>query len=431
MKKPTIQLGRLLGLVLFALTTAPASAYDWPGLYDPLQMLTLNLDMDPGDWSTIKNDTTYDIEVPAMFWADGDLDEPDPILVSVRRKSADALGNKVSLKIDINEYVDQSWNGIKKLSVENGDDVDVVAEGYAWYLNRVAAESSTSGYNPGLAAWVKLVVNGEHVGIYVNVEQPDKTFLKNRGLYTKGETWLYKAGDVGTDYELKVGDPDSPTLADLCFAPFGAAGSDGGGGKGNGKGNGKGGGENDGGGGSTGCTVPDSDNAMAAELNDLIDMEAMLTLGAVSAFHMGPDDLFSKGKNFYFIDFGGDQRLYTQWDLDTVFTSRSPEGSIYGSAKKGKKRSGSTELSQTAYQEVILNNSVFRKQYDRILADLLNGPLQIDAQLAFLNDLEALLTSALEADPNNNISGSVSERFDALRQWVTGRVININDQLGN
>ena len=100
----------------------------------------------------------------------------------MRRKSADALGDKVSLKIDINEYVDQQWNGIKKLSVENGDDVDVVAEGYAWYLNRVAAESSTSGYNPGLAAWVKLVVNGEYVGIYVNVEQPDKTFLKNRGL---------------------------------------------------------------------------------------------------------------------------------------------------------------------------------------------------------------------------------------------------------
>jgi spore coat protein CotH len=171
---------------------------------------------------------------------------------------------------------------------------------------------------------------------------------------------------------------------------------------------------------------------MATELNKLIDMEAMLTLGAVSAFTMGPDDLFSKGKNFYYIDFlGGNKRLYTQWDLDTVFTSGSPEGSIYGTAKKGKKRGGTTELSQTAYQEVILNNSTFRAQYERILGDLLNGPLQIDAQLAFLNDLESLLTSALEADPNNNISGSVSARFDSLREWVNGRVININEQLGN
>jgi len=426
MMKAFARMSRLFTLSLFVFTANSASAYDWPGLYNPLQMLTLNLDMDPADWDTIKVDTTHDIEVPAMFWADGDLDEPDPILVSVRRKSADALGDKVSLKIDINEYVDQKWNGVKKLSLENGDDVDVVAEGYAWYLNRVAAGSSISGYAPGFAAWIKLYVNGEYLGVYINVEQPDKTFLKNRGLYTEEKTWLYKAGDVGANYELKVGDPDSQTTTVLCYAPFGIEGSTDGGGKGKGKG--KGG--NDGGGSTTGCKAPDSDSAMATELNKLIDMEAMLTLGAVSAFHMGPDDLFSKGKNFYYIDFlDGDKRLYTQWDLDTIFTTKRPDGSIYGTAKRKR---GSTELSQTAYQEVILNNPAFRKQYDRIMGDLLNGPLQIDAQLAFLNDLEVLLASALDADPNNNFGGSsVPERFDSLRKWVSGRVININDQLGN
>ncbi|MEN8129933.1 MAG: CotH kinase family protein [Pseudomonadota bacterium] len=369
--------------------------------------------MDPGDWSKVKSDTTFDIEVPAMFWADGDLDEPEMILVSVRRKSGDALGDKVSLKIDINEFVDQKWNGVKKLSLENGDDVDVVAEGFAWYLNRVAAAAPDSGYNPGLAAWVKLVVNGESLGVYVNVEQPDKQFLKNRGLYTKNETWLYKASDVSS-VELKVGDLDSPTTTELCYSPFVSEG-----GGVNGK---KGGGSSD-------CTAPDSDSAMATELNKLIDMEAMLTLGAVSAFTMGPDDLFSKGKNFYYIDFlGGDKRLYTQWDLDSVFTSKSPDASIYGTEKRNR---GTTELSQTAYQEVILNNPTFRAQYDLILGGLLNGPLQIDAQIAFLNDLEVLLTSALEADPNNNFADSVPERFDSLREWVSARVININDQLGN
>ena len=422
MMKSFPRMGRLLALTLFVLAANPANAYDWPELYNPARLITLNLDMDPADWDTVKADTTFDIEVPATFWADGDLDEPDPILVSVRRKSADALGDKVSLKIDINEYVDQKWNGIKKLSVENGDDVDVVAEGYAWYLNRVAAESSNSGYNPGLAAWVKLIVNGVDMGVYINVEQPDKTFLKNRGLYTKNKTWLYKAGDIGT-YKLKVGDPDSPTTTALCYSPFGAEESSGGGGKGKGK---KGGG----GGGSTGCTVSDSDSAMATELNTLIDMEAMLTLGAVSTFHMGPDDLFSKGKNYYYIDFAdGDKRLYTQWDLDTVFTTKSPDGSIYGTKKRKR---GTTELSQTAYQEVILNNATFRKQYDRIMTDLLNGPLEINAQIAFLNDLEVLLATALDADPNNNFGGSsASQRFDSLRQWVSGRVDNINDQLGN
>ena len=41
----------------------------WPAVYDPLQLLTLNLNMDEKDWTTVKADTTYDIEVPAMFWA--------------------------------------------------------------------------------------------------------------------------------------------------------------------------------------------------------------------------------------------------------------------------------------------------------------------------------------------------------------------------
>ena len=159
-------------------------------------------------------------------------------------------------------------------------------------------------------------------------------------------------------------------------------------------------------------------------------MEALLTLGAVSAFTMGPDDLFSKGKNFYYIDFLGDdkKRLYTQWDLDATFTSGNPDGSIYGTEKRKR---GGTELSQTAYQEVILNNPTFRARYDHIICELLNGPLNIDDQIFFLNDLEALLISALEEDPNNNISGSVSERFDSLREWVSGRVINMKEQVDN
>jgi spore coat protein CotH len=305
---------------------------------------------------------------------------------------------------------------------ENGDDVNPLREGYAWYLNYAAAQHLANGYDPGLAAWVRLYVNGDYLGVYVNVEQPDKTFLKNRGLYTKDESWLYKAGDVA-GYELKVGDPDSLTTTALCYAPF-AAGS-GGGSKGKGKKN------QDDSGGDPNCTVPDSDEAMAAELNSLINMQAMLTLGAVSAFHMGPDDLFSKGKNFYYIDFlAGDKRLYTQWDLDSVFVGETADGSIYGQKQKGKKRGGS-ELSQTAYQEVILNNPTFRAQYDVIMNDLLSGPLSIAAQTDFLNNLEAVLTSAFEEDPNNNFSDSVPAQFENLRERVSLRVTNINEQLGN
>ena len=83
-----------------------AAAQDWPDIFDPAQLLTLNLTIDPADWATIQNDTSFSIEVPAQFWLTGEAS----ILISVRRKSdpelAAAAGfDKVSLSLDINDFV--------------------------------------------------------------------------------------------------------------------------------------------------------------------------------------------------------------------------------------------------------------------------------------------------------------------------------------
>src|SRR5918993_6000842 len=102
-------------LVLLALMSAPAAhAQAWPDVFNPFQLLNLNMELSSADWDKIRRDTTNEIEVPAQFWADGEA----PILVSVRRKSSRALPSesdpvKVGLKIDINELVDgQKWRGV-------------------------------------------------------------------------------------------------------------------------------------------------------------------------------------------------------------------------------------------------------------------------------------------------------------------------------
>ena len=179
--------------------------------------------MEPGDWQTVQNDESLSIEVPATFWVDGE----SPILISVRRKSGDPLGAapqfaKVSLKLDINEYVTgQSWHGLKKLSLENGGDQDVVSEGLAWQLERLASGTHGYGYQAGHFAWVHLFINGVDTSVYVHVEQRDKRFLENRGVFVEGLTWLYKVSDVN-GLDLKVGGPqESPTVEALCYEPFG------------------------------------------------------------------------------------------------------------------------------------------------------------------------------------------------------------------
>ncbi|UCE61405.1 MAG: IPTL-CTERM sorting domain-containing protein [Phycisphaerales bacterium] len=364
---------------------------DWPAAFDPLELLTLNLDMDPGDWVTVQNDNPYDeqpqIEVPAWFWADGE----DAILISVRRKPGDPLTEvpgfiKVSLKLDINEYViGQSWHGLKKLSLENGDDEDVVTEGLAWQVERLASGTQGYGYQAGHFAWVRLLINGVDTGVYVNVEQRDKRFLENRDLYTEGETWLYKKGELGPA-ELEVGGPlDSPTTEALCFSPFNTESP---------------------------CT-PDPDLVTATE--QWVNVKGLLALMANDAFQGNGDALFTKGKNYYYADFlTGRKRMYFPWDRDSSFSEQAVTEDIY---------SGGCEY------DALINEAEFRAQYNQIFNDLVCGPWSTASLTSFLDAVEPVLTDALAADPNNQFGGDVADHFDGLRTFVTDRVSNVIGQI--
>lgn len=388
-------------LVLLVLASAPAAhAQAWPDVFNPFQVLSLNLELSPADWDTIRRDTTNEIEVPARFWADGEA----PILVSVRRKSSRALPSesnpvKVGLKVDINELVDgQKWRGLTKVSLENGADSGVVEEGFAWNLHQLAAGSY--GYQAALASWVQLRVNGQLIGVYVNAEQRDKQMLRNRGLWTEGETWLYDQDDIGLPV-LEEGEGPDPIFNALCYSPFNLTGGKKGGGT---------------------CPIP-SDATLALRLPQLVNMNGMLTQGAVDAYTDNHDSLIAHGKNFQFADFsdpagtGKDtRRLYFPWDLDAVF--RSTSGNIYGAQNSRK-------VTTSPYQEVILRHPTFRARYNQIMLGLLNGPLSVANLHSFLNQSEAALSAALAADPH--VRGS--NQFQRLREWVAARDANLRAQV--
>ena len=395
---------RLLALVMVLIIIAPgALAQTWPDVFNPFQILTLNLQLAEQDWDTIRRDTTNEIEVPAWFWADGE----SPILVLVRRKSSRALPSeadpiKVGLKIDINDLVDgQKWQGLTKVSLENGADSGVVQEGLAWNLHRFA--SSSYGYQAAFASWVQLRVNGQLIGVYVNAEQRDKQMLRNRGLWTADETWIFDQDDIGVP-EIEEGDGFSPTYNALCYVPFRVAGKKS----------------------SDVCPTP-NDIELANQLPLLINMNGMLTQGAVDAYTDNPDALLTHGKNFQFVDFidpnntGKDtRRLYFPWDLDAVF--RSTSGNIYASGSGHK-------VTVSSYQEVILRHPTFRAQYNQIMLDLLNGPLSVANVQTFLTQAEAVISTALANDPYPTTEGSPADEFNRLRAWVAARDVNVRGQL--
>jgi hypothetical protein len=398
-------------LALGAAAARPASAGtlpDWPDLYDPFALPVLYLELTEADWNTIRFDLSFDIEVPADFWADGE----DPILVSVRRKSSVGLPSeadpvKVGLKIDINEYVSsQVWHGVKKLSLENGGDGNVITEGFAWMLHRRAAHIPEYGYTPGLGHWVELHVRLSDddpdggdvaVGVYADVEQPEKQFMVNRGLFVDGFSWMYEIDDIG-GWALEVGDPHSPAFEALCYLPFEAAS----------------------------CPTPD-EATVAADVEQYVNVEAMFAQGATDAFIVSPDALFSHSKNFLYMDFAEPvegaavpRRLYIPWDLDAVFQGLDEERSIYDVAGNNGDE----------YEELILDNTLLRPVHDEVFCNLLAGPFQEPGLIQDLDDIEAAIATALAADPNHNLGGDTpGEVFDGLRNFVAQRIANVTTQL--
>src|SRR5688572_451990 len=334
--------------------------------------------MNSTDWNTVKGDTSYTIEKPAWFNADNEA----KILISVRRKPTLAQGNKVSLKLDINQYFDGTvWHGVKKASLENGQQSTVLAEALAWHFQVQAAKHMNlqgANYHPGKFTFSNVFVNGQAQGLYTHVEQVDKQFLRNRDMWIAGETWLYKQQDVNNTEFDEGPSPTSPTKAALNFAPFGSGG-----------------------------TTPDQ-ATLTTLLPQYINMDAWLTMGAVNAFSSNPDNLFYKGKNYFWSDYEDNlafKRSYYPWDVDGAMGLAATTRSIYGGGP---------------YDDLVLDHPVFRQRYNEIMLDLLSGPLSVSTLHQYLNQLEPILSPHVLADPNNNM-GSPSAKFQWARDWITQR----------
>ncbi len=371
-------------------------APEWKEAYDPLIVRTLHLQVEEADWDRVRFDQPVEGQTEgqerAEAWFHGEGESA--IRVEIRRKGQTdpALpdeGNpqKVSLKIDMNAIVPgQRWHGLRKLSLENGGDIGPLQEGFAWQIHRMAADAGYYRYDAANAAWVRLYLNGNLLGVFVSTEQRDEQLLRNRDLYSPYDTWLYKI-DGGT--YLEVGTGDSTTHTHLSFPPFNSK---------------PGGGGRPGGGG----TTPDLD----ADLPQWIDMESMLTLAACEAFVENNDGLFThSGKNSFAADFNPPnlrRRLYFPWDMDASI--KDGNSGIYGSEP---------------YQTQILGHAWFGRVYEHTLRELLAGPLATASLHAFLDQLEPVLGPALEADPYAAPEGGSAAAFADLRDWAARRTANV------
>ena len=389
--------------VLFLGSISRAQTEGWPEVFDPFRVLTLNFEVDPNDWETLRSDTNTSFpdllfRTSALMWADGE--ETNKLLVQIRQGKDDPIPSfqdpqKVGLKVDINDLVPgQEWRGLKKLSLENGNGgAGVVREGVAMNLHRLAAEGGFYDYPNGYATWVRVVVNGDYQGLYAFPEQRDKQFMRNRGMYKPGASWMYEFNTT-TILDTTVAQTNSPTYDVLCFEPF-----------------------------DTLCAQPANPTValgMESTLQDLIDMRAMLTLAAIESFISYGDGMFTKGtKNAFATDFlpeMNQKRKYFAWDLDSGFSD--VDFDIYSG--------GPGQQSKRKYQTEILHHYWFRDMYRHVYSDLIDGPLSTARLTKFVDQLEVALAPYVAEDP---FLGSENE-FASLRQFFSNRVANVRGQIG-
>jgi hypothetical protein len=163
-------------------TPVPASV----PFYDQSTLRTLFIDFADEDWEDqMEAFKETDVEVPATLTVDGrsyaDVD------FSFRGASSFMMvpeGRKRSLNVTLdNVKTDQNISGYNSLNLLNSHEDPS-------FLRSVLYLQAARDYLPAAKAnWVRVVINGEDWGLYVNVQQVDKPFLAEWFMAKSGTRW--------------------------------------------------------------------------------------------------------------------------------------------------------------------------------------------------------------------------------------------------
>jgi Ca2+-binding EF-hand superfamily protein len=175
---------------------APAEVKTYPkaGLYEPTVLRTLFLEFEGKDWEAELADFyKTDVQVPATLIVDGKR-YPD-VGVHFRGMSSYfgvPTGYRRSLSLSL-DFVDkkQRLYGYKTLNLLNSHDDPT-------FLHTVLYSHVARQYIPTPKAnLVKVVINGESWGLYVNAQQFNKDFLADNYKTRKGARWKVQGSPGG------------------------------------------------------------------------------------------------------------------------------------------------------------------------------------------------------------------------------------------
>ena len=294
-------------LLLAAMPQALAQDYE-PALgpaFLPDEVAIVRLTLAQADLDFILNpDNAYsNVEWPGTFVyesSDG-IDTVSNVGIRLRGNTSRTSAKK-SFKVSFNTFTPGGeWNALEKLNL-NGEhnDPSMLRARMVWEFMRA------QGYVAPRVSHVRLYINDDYKGLYLNVEHVDENFLKKRFKHDHGNLWkcTYPANldDLGSDpeaykftppwnseqraYELKTNQAqdDYSAIRDLCHT-VGTA----------------------------------SDGDFQCELEAVFDVDGFLKLAAAEILVGHWDNYIGNQNNFYLYERPSDGRLMMiSYDVDNT-----------------------------------------------------------------------------------------------------------------
>ncbi len=395
----------------------PASASCDDPFADPDDVLELHLRTSRATWQEL----IFDEPVP-----NGECDqypyhevefrcgESEPWLsIGARHKRGDQRGmdtdEKPPLKLDFNRYIaGQRWPaalgdlGFRKLSLNHGQPdgpgsvlAVLLSEALGWRLLRMEVPAASG------VAYAKLFVHFtdddevEYHGLYILIEDIDRTALRRRWVADEGILYKNTGGDCDG---IRIDDGPPNEAADLFAAWDGLSSDD-----------------------FPGGWYDETDRAM--HLEELIRQEV------VREIMVNDDNIFNDLRNYYTWDPRVGKRHWLPWDLDDVFrvVSHYDADQPLGGGKC------------SAIGSRIRCQPELRQRYMEVACQVINGTMNADRILDLADHMDAVVRPIIPdevdlvwsgRDPLDPTDGpNYQTAYEHLHAWVPDRIAAIRAEV--
>jgi len=354
-------------------------------LFRPDHVLEVRIEMAPADWAVLREQPDV-LGMPKITCGEQPTDKPydyfpgditiDGVTtanVGVRKKGGfgSISSARPGLKIKPNEYTKgQRIFGLKRLTLNNNhQDESQISQclGYALFRDAGVAASRCS--------FAHVVVNGEDLGIYSNVESIKKDFLGRHFSDDSGS--LYESGGDftagGTDgFQPKV-DKDNPECSDLDRVVD---------------------------------ALQTSDANFPEAIDTVVDTDAFMSFWAMEVIADHWDGYANNTNNFFFYhDPSSDKFHFIPWGIDALFS-----GKLRSTRPDSVFACGSLPWRLYDVQAT-------RDQYLARLRQLLDTVWDEPVILAEIDRMEALIEPYADATQSDSLAGEI----EGVRDFVRGR----------